>query len=179
MPEAQRAQRTTESINYPVNDNMISVTNSTTLILRKDQNVVRPFMNQLITSGGYRNMVLELLNRAVECHVENWGGCNECAIEDTTINNAKIFLKFAENELDWFPSVSVSDEGHFVLEWSGDKYTSYVSINQYGVIFLKTHRVIIDGDEDNKTIVFADKTEVELRNSLWKIFKAINDKDSI
>ena len=59
MPEAQRVQRTTESINYPVNDNMISVTNSTTLILSKDQKVVRPFMNQLITSGGYRNMVLD------------------------------------------------------------------------------------------------------------------------
>lgn len=179
MPEIQRIQRTTESLNYPVNDNRISVINSTTLIRYRDQEDVRPYVNRSITSGGYANMAVELLNRAIECRMENWGGCNECAIEDTTINNAKLFLKLSENELDWFPSISVSDEGHFVLEWSGDKYTSYVAINQYGVIFLKTHRSIIDGDEDNKTIVFADKTEVELRNSLWKIFKSINDKDSI
>jgi len=179
MPATQRILDQSINNGFPVNDNLISVTNSTALIRIKDQELVRPFINQSITTGGYASMAIDIINRAIECYADNWGGYNECAIKDTTIENAKLFIKYAQNELDWFPAVSVSDDGYFLLEWIGDKYASYVSINNFGIIFLKTHKTIIGGDEDNKTITFADKTDVELKNALWKIFKAINDKESI
>lgn len=179
MPETQTVSIAPENFNYPANDVYIPTITSTTQIQYKDQESVRPSMNNLVTSNGYRTMAREILNKGVECYKENWGGCDECPVNDATINNAKIFLKYCENQLDWFPTVSVSSDGQFMLEWVGEKYISYICINQYGIIFLKTHKTILNGDEDNKTISFSDKNDFELKSSLWKIFKAINDKEII
>ena len=179
MPQTQTISVVPEGFNYPANDTYIPTITSTTQILYKDQECVRPSMNNLVTSTGYRTMSREIMNKAVECYKENWGGFDECPVNDATINNAKIFLRYCENQLDWFPTVSVSSDGQFMLEWVGEKYISYISINQYGIIFLKTHKTIVNGDEDNKTISFLDKNDFELKSSLWKIFKAINDKDII
>ena len=179
MSVAQTVLKPGIESNYPINDNFIRFAlNSTTLARNNDWNEVRPGMNR-ITGGGYEAMAREITTRLIECSVDNWGGNHECAVDAVAAGNAELFINYAKHELDWFPAISVSDDGQIMLEWTGDKYVSYISINKFGLIFVKTHKNQIGGDEDNKTLTFADKTDADLRNSLWKIFKSINDKDNI
>ena len=179
MPQTQTISAVSEDFNYPANDVYIPTITSTTQIQYKDQKSVRPFVNNFVTSTGYRTMSREIMNKAIECYNENWGGFDECPVDDATINNAKIFIRYCENQLDWFPTVSVSSDGQIMLEWVGEKYISYISINQYGIIFLKTDKTIVNGAEDKKTILLANRPDFELRSSLWHIFKAINNKEII
>jgi hypothetical protein len=121
----------------------------------------------------------EFENAIKEYSCDNWGGEEEIGLTEETIKNAKTF----NTNLEYFDDlheISITNDGQISLEWIVGNFLNIIRINKFGVIFIKTHKNnISNSDEILKSISFSNKDTIEIKRSMWKISKDVNDKVSI
>ncbi|MDR3113099.1 MAG: hypothetical protein LBU09_01850 [Endomicrobium sp.] len=155
-----------------------------TKIIDFDESYITPNYNNLTTSL-YEDTAEKIEFYKKKCSLQNWGGDNERAFDLTTIENINRFKEIILKRcLEYPPFIYVTDDAQLAFEWESEKYQSFIRINKFGLIFMKTFKekiVLHDGggDEVCQSLYFLDKSDEDLKRSLYPIFIQINNTDSL
>ena len=154
-----------------IDDSLTRLINFDTSYLRSDYR---------LTQNIYDVFVNNIKSYIARCSFPNWGGDNEDSLSDQTINNINKFIELTEEFMEKIPDIAVTNDGQLSLEWIGEKYESILRINQFGIAFIKTVKdIVTDGENEMQMMISFTESDEDLRRSLYKVMKFVNDEDTL
>lgn len=155
-----------------------SINDSLTRLINLDRSYTSTTSKLTLTD--YDFFLNDIKNYVLKCSKPNWGGDDEDAFSDKTKNNIRIFTELTRDFIEKVPDVTATNDGQLSLEWIGPKYESILRINQFGIAFIKTVKDILnDGENEIQMVVSFTQSHEELRRSVYKIMKFVNDEDTL
>lgn len=154
------------------NDSLTKLMNFDISYLRKDY---------IPTKTTYDIFISNINSCIARCSKFNWGGDGEDNFSDKTNSNIEKFISLIGETIEKIPEIAATNDGQLSLEWIGKTYENILRINQFGIVFIKTVKNILSTNSENEVqmILSFDKNDEELKRTLYKIMKFINDEDTL